>query len=37
MRPYVLRIQDVDPTDIAAVGGKGANLGRLSRLEGFSA
>jgi len=37
MRPYVLDIQDVDRTDIAAVGGKGANPGSLSRLEGFSA
>jgi phosphoenolpyruvate synthase/pyruvate phosphate dikinase len=37
MRPYVLDIQDVDPTDIAAVGGKGANLGRLSRLGGVLA
>jgi phosphoenolpyruvate synthase/pyruvate phosphate dikinase len=32
-----LGILEVDRTDIAAVGGKGANLGGLFRLEGFLA
>lgn len=35
MRAYVLGIQEVDRTDLNAVGGKGANLGELSRLEGI--
>jgi pyruvate,water dikinase len=35
MRAYVLGFQEVDRTDIAVVGGKGANLGELSRLEGI--
>jgi phosphoenolpyruvate synthase/pyruvate phosphate dikinase len=34
MRAYVLGFQEVDRTDIGVVGGKGANLGELSRLEG---
>ncbi|MEU3459558.1 rifamycin-inactivating phosphotransferase [Streptomyces sp. NPDC006733] len=33
---YVLDFQDVDETHVAAVGGKGANLGALSRIEGIS-
>jgi phosphoenolpyruvate synthase/pyruvate phosphate dikinase len=35
MREYVLGFQDVDRTGIGVVGGKGANLGELSRLEGI--
>jgi pyruvate,water dikinase len=35
MRSYVLGFQEVDRNDIAVVGGKGANLGELSRLEGI--
>ena len=35
MRAYVLGLQEVDRTDIGVVGGKGANLGELSRLEGI--
>ena len=35
MRPYVLGFQEVDRTRIMAVGGKGASLGELSRLEGI--
>src|SRR5260221_6812387 len=31
----VIGLQEVDKTDIGAVGGKGANLGELSRLEGM--
>ena len=31
----VLGFQEVDRTDIGVVGGKGANLGELSRLEGI--
>ncbi|MDX3310515.1 rifamycin-inactivating phosphotransferase [Streptomyces sp. NPDC054884] len=31
---YVWNLHDVDETRIAAVGGKGANLGALSRIEG---
>jgi phosphoenolpyruvate synthase/pyruvate phosphate dikinase len=34
MRAYVLGLHEVDRTDIELVGGKGANLGELSRLEG---
>ncbi|HSS48115.1 MAG TPA: rifamycin-inactivating phosphotransferase [Thermoanaerobaculia bacterium] len=32
---YVLGFQEVDRTDIGVVGGKGANLGERSRLEGI--
>jgi phosphoenolpyruvate synthase/pyruvate phosphate dikinase len=32
---YVLGFQEVDRTDIGVVGGKGANLGELSRLAGI--
>ena len=35
MRAYVLGFQEIDRTDIGVVGGKGANLGELSRLEGI--
>jgi phosphoenolpyruvate synthase/pyruvate phosphate dikinase len=35
MRADVLGFQEVDRTDIGAVGGKGASLGELSRLEGI--
>src|SRR5947199_828105 len=35
MRAYVLGFQEVDRTDIGGVGGKGASLGELSRLEGI--
>jgi phosphoenolpyruvate synthase/pyruvate phosphate dikinase len=35
MRAYVLGFQEVDRTDVGMVGGKGANLGELSRLEGI--
>jgi pyruvate,water dikinase len=35
MRAYVLGFQEVDRADIGMVGGKGANLGELSRLEGI--
>ncbi|MET7335110.1 rifamycin-inactivating phosphotransferase [Nonomuraea sp. NPDC005650] len=31
---YVLGLQEVDETQVAAVGGKGAHLGGLSRIEG---
>jgi rifampicin phosphotransferase len=31
---YVLGLQDVDETQVALVGGKGAHLGELSRIEG---
>src|SRR5688572_6737933 len=35
MRAYVLGLRDVDRTDTGLVGGKGANLGDLFRLEGI--
>ncbi len=35
MRAYVLGFQEVDRTDVGVVGGKGASLGELSRLEGI--
>jgi phosphoenolpyruvate synthase/pyruvate phosphate dikinase len=35
MDRYVLDLQEIDRTRVAAVGGKGANLGELSRLEGI--
>ncbi len=34
MSSYVLGFQDIDKTNIALAGGKGANLGELSKLEG---
>ena len=35
MGSYVLSFQEIDQTQIAAVGGKGAHLGELSRIEGL--
>src|SRR5438309_3396013 len=35
MSSYVLGFQDIDKTKRMVVGGKGANLGELSRLEGI--
>jgi len=35
MNLYVLGFQEIDKTKIAMVGGKGANLGELSRIEGI--
>ena len=35
MSSYVLGFQDIDKTRIMVVGGKGANLGELSRIEGI--
>src|SRR3954454_14225972 len=35
MGGYVLDFQDIDQTRVAVVGGKGANLGELSRIEGI--
>ncbi|HEY9639027.1 MAG TPA: PEP/pyruvate-binding domain-containing protein, partial [Coleofasciculaceae cyanobacterium] len=35
MSAYVLGFQDVDKTKIGVVGGKGANLGELSKIEGI--
>lgn len=32
--PYVVNLQDIDQTDALIVGGKAANLGRLSRVPG---
>src|SRR5207245_5105481 len=32
---YVLGFQVIDQTQVAVVGGKGANLGELSRIEGL--
>src|SRR5688500_14758180 len=32
---YVLGFQEIDQTQVAIVGGKGANLGELSRIEGI--
>ncbi|MEV2348570.1 phosphoenolpyruvate synthase [Paenibacillus larvae] len=34
MNPYVLDFQEVDKTNLMIVGGKGLNLGELSRIEG---
>jgi len=33
--PYVLDLHDVDETRVAVVGGKGAHLGELSRIDGI--
>lgn len=33
--PYILDFREVDKTTLASVGGKGANLGELSRIEGI--
>lgn len=35
MRTYILDFQEIDTTKLAMVGGKGANLGELSRIEGI--
>lgn len=35
MSSYVLGFQDIDKTKITVVGGKGANLGEFSRIEGI--
>lgn len=35
MSSYVLSFQDIDKTKIRVVGGKGANLGELSKIEGM--
>jgi pyruvate,water dikinase len=35
MSSYVLGFQDIDKTKILVVGGKGANLGEISRIEGI--
>src|SRR5262249_5212429 len=35
MSPYVLGFQDIDKTKLMVVGGKGANLGELSKIEGI--
>src|SRR5215472_11144327 len=35
MSSYVLGFQDIDKTNIMVVGGKGANLGEISKVEGI--
>src|SRR5207248_6299894 len=35
MGGYVLGFQEIDQTQVAVVGGKGAHLGELSRIEGL--
>src|SRR5215471_6432047 len=35
MSSYVLGFQDIDRTKLMVVGGKGANLGELSKIEGI--
>src|SRR5436309_4771615 len=35
MSSYVLGFQDIDKTKLLVVGGKGANLGELSKIEGI--
>ena len=35
MSAYILGFQEIDKTKLAMVGGKGANLGELSRIEGI--
>jgi phosphoenolpyruvate synthase/pyruvate phosphate dikinase len=35
MNSYVLGFQEIDKTQLALVGGKGANLGELSRIDGI--
>jgi pyruvate,water dikinase len=34
MNPYILNLQDIGVADVLAAGGKGANLGELSRIGG---
>src|SRR6266576_691552 len=36
MGRYVLGFQEIDQTQVAVVGGKGAHLGELARIEGIS-
>src|SRR5687768_9921195 len=36
MGSYVLGLQEIDRTQVAVAGGKGAHLGELSRIEGVS-
>jgi len=33
---YVLELTDIHPTQVALVGGKGAHLGELTRIDGVS-
>ena len=35
MNSFVLGFQDIDKTKLMVVGGKGANLGELSKIEGI--
>ena len=35
MSPYVIGFQDIDKTKLVVVGGKGGNLGELSKIEGI--
>src|SRR5437870_10566862 len=35
MSSYVLGFQDIDQTKLMVVGGKGANLGEISKVEGI--
>jgi phosphoenolpyruvate synthase/pyruvate phosphate dikinase len=35
MNAYILGFQEIDKTKLALVGGKGANLGELSKIEGI--
>ncbi len=35
MNPYVISLRDIDKTALDLVGGKGANLGELSKVEGL--
>src|SRR5687768_10171187 len=35
MSSYILGFQEIDKTKLAMVGGKGANLGELTRIEGI--
>jgi pyruvate,water dikinase len=35
MRSFVLGFQDIDQTKLEAVGGKGAHLGELAKIEGI--
>lgn len=35
MKPYILTFNETDKTDFMAVGGKGVNLGELSRIDGI--
>jgi pyruvate,water dikinase len=35
MHRYTVGFQELDPTQVAIAGGKGAQLGELSRIEGI--